>query len=290
MKKIAFLLFLPLFSVPAHAWWPQGHSLIAASAVETLPSDVPSWFRKGEIQIAHCAQDPDVQKSRDLPLMTEAEGPQHYLDWELLQGKPLPPNRKEFDALCAGLGITPDDTGELPYAIAEWTERLTMTFAEARKWPNNKQIQTKALVYAGILSHYTGDATMPLHTTVNHDGRVGPDGKSPRTGIHAKVDSLIEKISWKRGDLTAGQIISPLASTTLLGGIESELKKSQTLVDRTYELESQLPPATGSWTPSPQIRQFTLDRARAGTRFTATLFLTAWRNSEKVTLPTWLVR
>ncbi len=275
-------------TAPAHAWWPEGHSMIASSAVEILPTDMPKWFRKGKAQIAHCAQDPDVQKSRDLPVMTEAEYPQHFIDMELLVGNPLPKTRTDFYKLCATLKVEPSNVGELPYAIAEWTQRLTMTFAEARQFPKNKEIQTKALVYAGILSHYSGDATMPLHTTISHDGRVKADGSSPKTGIHAKVDSLIEKTNPK---LAVASLVVPFDD--LWVGIESELKTSQAQIDRTYALEAQLPKEVDvppTWKPSPELETFTTERMTAGRRFTAQLFLTAWRDSAKIKLPKWLKR
>ncbi|RYG59744.1 hypothetical protein EON80_25385, partial [bacterium] len=93
--------------VPAHAWLTEGHSTIAAAAVKSLPADVPLWFREGGAQVAHDAQDPDIQKSRDLLFMNDAESPQHYIDTELLQGRPLPGSRKDFYKLCQELKLDP---------------------------------------------------------------------------------------------------------------------------------------------------------------------------------------
>ena len=284
---------LLIFSAPAFAWLTEGHSQIARAAVQTLPDDVPLWFRNGAAQIAHDAQDPDVQKNRDLPMMTEAEGPQHYIDLEFLENRPLPKTRKDFYALCSELKIEPNVVGELPYSITEWTQRLTISFAEARKFPENRLIQNKILVFAGILAHYAGDATMPLHTSWHHDGRLKADKKSLRTGIHLKVDSLIEKIAFSDLELSQNQKIGPLDD--LWAGIEAEINAAHAQVERTYALESQLPPDPNgkdikNWVPTPQIRAFTLERARAATRFCAQLFLTAWRDSAKTKLPLWLKR
>lgn len=292
MKKVVFLAVVPALclslSAPAHAWWPQGHSIIASAAAQSLPEEVPSWFRRGTGQIAHNAQDPDVQKNRDLPFMSDAEGPRHYIDWEFLQGRPLPPTLKGFYQLCAELKLDPAHIGEAPYAIAQETQRLTMIFAEARRYPKNRYIRTKALVAAGILSHYAGDLCMPLHTTKDHDGRALPDGTSPKTGIHVKVDSLIEKLNLNPKDLAKNQ--QPQAFPSLFPAIEAQLHNSRAQIDRTYALESQLPPEKGDWKPTPEIQAFTVERARASTNFTASLFLTAWRDSAKVKLPTWLIR
>ncbi len=293
MKRLFFCLLLPLGllplgSVPAHAWWPKGHSMLTRAAVQAVPAEVPQWFRDGGDLAAHCAQDPDVQKNRDLPQMTDREYPEHFLDYEMLQGRPLPPTRSAFLKLCAELKIEPSDVGYAPYAVAEWTQRLTMTFAEARKWPQNKNIQTKALVYAGIMSHYAEDLCMPLHVTLSHDGRARPDGSSPKTGIHGKVDSLIEKIGFSTEKLSENQKIEPVAS--LLPAIEREIQLSRQKIDQTYVLEPLLPPATGPWKAAPEVENFALERGREATRFTAALFLTAWRDAEKTQLPEWLER
>lgn len=291
MKRSSFLLalLLPLAlpTRPAHAWLAQGHSIIAEGAVKALPAEMPLWFRAGVGQISHGAQDPDIQKNRALPMMTEREYPQHFFDWELIGMAPLPPTRREFYAECAKRGVSPFDVGELPYALAEWTQRLTIAFAEARKYPDDVYIRNKALVYAGILSHYAGDATMPLHVTLDHDGRVKPDGSSPKTGIHSKVDSLIEKSGDTPERLARGQIIEPLPA--LWPGIETQMRETYSHVDQTYALEAQLPGETDSKL-SPAVEAFALERGRMAARFTARLFLTAWRDSEKINLPSWLKR
>ena len=65
-----------------------------------------------------------------------------------------------------------------------------LAFAEYRERSGDEAVQAKILYIAGVLSHYTGDASQPLHCTVHHDGRVEPDGTSPGTGIYLKMDAL----------------------------------------------------------------------------------------------------
>jgi hypothetical protein len=277
-------------SSPAHAWLTEGHSTIAAAAVRSLPAEVPIWFREGSGQIAHDAQDPDIQKSKDLTFMNDAEGPQHYIDSELLQGRPLPTSRKEFYALCAELKLDPSNVGELPYALAEWTQRLTMTFAEARMYPDNPYIRTKSLIYAGILTHYAGDVCMPLHVTLDHDGRAKADGSSPRSGIHLRTDALIERLKLSPDTLAKGQ--QPRAFAELFPAIEAQIKDSQSKIDLVYQLEAQLPPKDekDTWTATPAVQSLTNERARAATNFAASLLLTAWRDSAKIKMPEWYKR
>lgn len=279
---------LAISASPSFAWFPKGHSIIARSAARVVPAAVPAWFREGASQIAHHSQDPDVQKNRDLPLMTEVEAPRHYIDWELLQSNPLPEKRAGYFALLARLKQSPDDVGELPYALREWSERLAMDFAEARKYPDNPYIRAKTLVTAGVLSHYSGDCEMPLHVTLDFDGRHLPDGSSPKTGIHAKVDSLVERVNPSLGELESNQTSAPI--TDLWPAIQAEIMSSRSHINQTYALEAQLPPAKGAWSPSPQVRAFTVERTRAGVGFTSRLFAWAWAKSAMIKLPDWLER
>ena len=261
--------------------------------MRALPLEVPQFFRDGHALAGHTAQDPDVIKSRDLPALNDRETPEHYLDIELLGGRELPPTRSTFLKLCLEVKVDPKEIGALPYSLMESTERLAMAFAEHRRYPNNPHIRAKSLVYAGILAHYSGDLAMPLHTTIHHDGRTLPNGKSPRSGIHAKVDSLIEKLNFQPVALAVDQTLAPGAD--LLPMIVTELQASHAQIDRTYELEAQLPPEDGkpgadTWKPTPAIERFAGERARAATRFTASLYLWAWRKSETIKLPRWLER
>ena len=152
MKRLLFVVCV-IFSVAggtAWGWWSGGHSIMTKAAVRALPDEVPAFFRAGEGMIAHCSYDPDISKNRGAPHVSNAEHPEHYLDLELLEGKPFPKNRYEFTQLCTELGIKPDKVGFVPYAVAEWTERLAVAFAEHRKWPNNTFIQNKCLVHCQV--------------------------------------------------------------------------------------------------------------------------------------------
>ena len=292
MKQTTFFalsaLTLGVLIAPARAWWPQGHSLITAGAVRALPRDVPQFFKRNIDITATCAQDPDAFKNRELPQMTEAEAPDHFFDWEMLRGHALPSTRGDFLKLCAQLKINPQHVGYAPYSVAEWTQRLTVAFAQYRKSPNDAAIQAKTSVYAGILSHYAADLCMPLHVTIDFDGRAKPDGSSPKTGIHARIDSLPERLNLTSQQLARGQNIQPLSD--LMTGIGREIEVSRAQIDASYSLGNQLPPedlGKQIWKPSPLMRSWATARTREATRFTAALFLTAWRDSATLKLPSW---
>src|SRR5207248_7223672 len=129
---------------------------------------------------------------------------EHYIDYEMLDGRALPPTRYEFIKMCAEAKLDPKAVGTVPYAVAEGTERLEVAFAEYRRWPDDPDIRSKCLVYAGLMSHYAEDLCMPLHATVHHDGRALTNFVSPRTGIHNKIDALPEKLGMTPDELAQG--------------------------------------------------------------------------------------
>lgn len=292
--SVVGLLGALLFCLPCHAWWPDGHGVLSEAAALSLPEEMPKFFRESGKAIAHHSFDPDVLKSRATPISASVEHAEHYMDWELLSlaraERKLPETRYAFLKFCFEKQLDPAKVGLLPYAVAEWTERLTVAFAEYRRWPNNKRIQEKCLVYSGFVAHYAQDLCQPLHVTVHHDGRAASDGTSPHSGIHAKVDSLIEVLQLSPGELARQQDVKPLGRL-LLSEIITELHRSRSYVDRVYELEAILPSEQQQAAAiHPQVRAFATQRARQSTRFTASLFLTAWRNSAQVELPVWLQR
>ena len=273
----------------AEAWWSGGHGILTRAAVEAVPDEIPEFFRSGGGMIAHCAFDPDVSKNRGTPVVASSEHSEHYIDLELLQGRSLPKNRYEFTQLCAELGIRPEKVGLVPYAVAEWTERLAVAFAEHRKWPDNLFIQNKCMVYAGFLAHYAQDMCQPLHLTVDFNGRRQPDGALLHKGIHEKVDALVEFLEMKPADLAEAQEIAPLDN--LMTDISKSVESGYALVDRVYDLADSLPNTRDKeWTSVPEVIEFARERARESVRFTACLYLTAWRISKTVELPSWLDR
>ena len=273
---------------PSQAWHDEGHYYTAVAAAKSMPEDVPAFFRDGAPAVGHGALDPDVFKDRDLPQLNHCEFPEHFIDVELLQGHDLPLLRYDYLRLCQELDVDPTKAGTLPYAITEWTQKLTMAFAEHRANPNNPYVRAKCLVYAGILAHYAADLHMPLHTSVHWDGRAEEGVPYVRTGIHNKVDALPTKIPYN--ELFAEPLPTPLVSRDIFTFTLDELAKSHALVDRVYELENSYPEWSDLNLTNESVRAFTTERTRAAAAFTADLFLSAWRNSADIRMPPWLDR
>lgn len=287
------LLFLGS-ATPAASWFADGgHDRITAAAVELLPPEMPRFFRKSCAKrwcwkagdaLSEAAKSPDAFKVDALVQLHAQESPEHYIDLELFGGDPLPPERYAYVEALVDKEVAPERIGFLPYAIAEWSQRLTMTFLRLRRHPGDPGLEAQALTYGGILAHYAEDLAQPLHTSIHHNGRAEPpDWKSPRTGIHFAVDALV-------GDL---EPTLPEDSTDvdafddLWSGILTALEESHRMVDDVYALETE--PGSGEVDPgSPEARRFTRERYEAAARFTARLWLTAWERSGELELPEWM--
>ena len=287
LSKSAALLMTPLLvATAAQAWHDPGHQRTTRLALAALPESMPSFLADGADTVAHLAFEPDVFRAlMDDTDLDRTESPQHYFDLEHFEGVDIPTGRFDMLRWCDRNNLRPDQVGLAPYAIVEWTQRLTSALAEHRAWPDNPHIRTKCLVYAGLLAHYAQDICQPLHTTVHYDGRLDEAGRSPRSGIHQKVDALIGKLP---DDLDLA--IDPNAAQPLddlFAGVIAEIRSSHALVDRLYELQDQLPDPDAPLQADSPVGRFAAERARAAATFTARLYATAWRDSASIEMPPW---
>ncbi len=285
---IVTLALLVLLPQTLRAWHHEGHHLIVTVAVQSLPADVPTFFREGGAAIAHCSVDPDVFREKTTPQLKSTESAEHFIDLEMLDGHELPPLRQKYVALCAELKIDPFDAGMLPWSVTEWQQKLTVAFAEHRRWPDDPFIRSKCLIYAGILGHYSGDLSQPLHCTIHHNGRVTATNKNPHGTIHAKVDDLLYRLTPQEMALPADGKIEPLKD--VFAAVVDEIRATNKLVDGVYAMEKKLPGVKEKIDLDPEVKKWAVERSQAGVRLTAQLVLTAWRDSEKVKLADWLDR
>jgi hypothetical protein len=255
------------------AWWVLGHASIAEAAAAGLPEEMPRFFRAAAKQLGHLAGDPDRWKNPSCKHLRAAEGPDHYLDLENFQGEELPADRWKAVALLQKLKQDPARTGFLPYAILENYDRLSVGFYDYRADPKDPAVQAKCLVYAGALAHLTGDCVMPLHTTVDYDGRRDKEGRFVQKGIHAKIDAFPEK-----NGLTAEEMARGLTARKIddvWGHVMKTIKESHALVGKCYEMDE----AGAFDKPTKESRAFILARCRAGAQLTMDLWYSAWLRS-----------
>jgi endonuclease/exonuclease/phosphatase family metal-dependent hydrolase len=294
MKRIAAHLaltglVLAAAALPAMGWHGEGHARISRIAVRAASDALPEFFGKGIGTIAHSSVDPDMFTRPIAPAQLHAaEAPEHYLDYELVSDQSLPATRPEFLARIYAKDLTPKKVGLLPYAITEWTQKLTVAFAEHRRYPDNPHIRTKCLIYAGILGHYAADLAMPLHTTIHFNGRVGEDGSKTHKGIHLKTDRIVQKLTVDEAR-AAGQVQAEVYPKVFPAVMKAFLA-SHARVDRVYELADEIPAYAEPLKADSPVADLARERMLAGAGLQAGLYRTAWTQSADIELPDWYNR
>jgi hypothetical protein len=281
--RILWVAAMALLVVCGHvrAHTTLGHTGLSAVAVRLAGNEMPAFFSGGVSLIGDCSAEPDLWKTpTPSGVLKPVEYGEHFLDMEYLAGGTIPDSREEFYAWCQKKQLSPGKVGTIPYAIAEWTDRLTIALAEHRQWPDNKNIQIKCLVYAGILSHYSEDACLPLHATKDYDGRARSDGSSPKTGIHLKLDLLAEK--YQGSDAVKAEASEVEAFENVKQAIANRLVKSNSEVGQIYELEKELPAADAPIVQGSRAEGLAKQIVTDASVFTARLYITAWHNSAAV--------
>lgn len=182
-KKIfAAILFMTLLLASyngSFGWGVWGHQHINKAAIFALPPTMRTFFFDHADFITIEAPVPDVRK---YTIHDTKEGPRHYIDLETFGDHP-------FDALPQTWEAAKEKYGEgklikagiLPWYIQEMMTKLTDAFKAHDK--------VRILFLAADLAHYIGDAHMPLHTSLNHDGQL-----SGQRGIHALWESLLPEL------------------------------------------------------------------------------------------------
>ena len=172
-----FILFVLGISPLIISWGTFGHEHINHAAVLALPSPLQSFFYN---HIDFITQESTVPDLRKYTLNDKAENPRHYIDLENFGSPDSLPNtlaevKKKYDEKFL------QQNGFLPWYIEDMMDKLTKAFKEKRK--------TEILFLASDLGHYIGDAHMPLHTSVNHDGQL-----TDQKGIHSFWETRLPEL------------------------------------------------------------------------------------------------
>ncbi len=178
MVKKMFLVIVFFVSVitAVFAWGSWGHQHINYVAIFSLPAEMRTFFYNHKDFIVEESVVPDLRK---YTIKDKAEFNRHFIDIEGFEEKKIddiPMLTK--DAFRKYDQKLLDKMGILPWYIQDMMEKLTAAMKNGRK--------SEILFLAGDLGHYIGDANMPLHTSLNHDGQL-----TDQKGIHALWESQL---------------------------------------------------------------------------------------------------
>jgi hypothetical protein len=156
------------------SWGRWGHNRITQLAVASLPDSLKRFFETEAEKLAAKSVEPDEARRWD-----EAEQYRHYIDIDAYGKSPFSALPRQYGEAAGKFGtVQLDTTGTLPWQIERFTEALTAAFRRGGR--------DSIVLLAGYLGHYVSDAHVPLHTTMNYDGR-----STGQRGVHARWESQL---------------------------------------------------------------------------------------------------
>ena len=217
-RFLAALLLVSAAVLPLHAWDYEGHRTVNLLALASLPTNFPAALRDAAAQerVGFLAGEPDRwRNTTDRPLR-HFNGLDHYFDVEDLSTYGLAATnlshfRFEFTAQLAAFRAKHPDKfpadekdldrtkhlpGFLPWAVMENYAKLRSGFSYLKVYEEMgtpeevAQARQNLLYIMGVMGHYVGDCSQPLHTTKHFNGWVGenPKGFATNKTFHGWID------------------------------------------------------------------------------------------------------
>jgi hypothetical protein len=268
----------------AHAWGEEGHRFINLVAAQHLPDDMPGFFRNASARLSFLGPEPDRWRdTRELyKALSEVNGPDHFIDIDKPENfEALPNDRYLYSDWLRAKGKEPKDIGFLPYSMLEGFQKVQVLF---RLWRDPKhaaerdQIEQNIVYYAGVLGHYVGDGSQPLHTTIHYNGwstSSNPD-LFTREPLHWRFEGEYVKAQIKIDDFS-GLVKTARPLPDAFADIVGYLVESCKLAPEVYRMDK-----TARWDVTntrPEAKKFVAARLAAGSQMLANLWYTAWLNS-----------
>ncbi len=313
---------LVLVSPAVRAWDHDMHRLVNQIALASLPKDFPDFVRvpANAERITFLANVPDRWRNVD-PYLRQSGGSwtDHFLDLEQLPEVGLDPRtvpslRYDFVvAFAAGRAAhaanlpaidpakntdhTREWPGLAPWAMAEYFHKLRSAFAYLRSFEEVggtaeelANARADVVTMMGIMGHYVGDCAQSLHTTVHHNGWVGPNpnGYTIWPGLHSWIDGGFgAKARIKLPDLlprlaTAEPFV--LAPRTdgrdpfFVTAMDYIIAQHE-LVEPLYRLEKAGQLGHGEQPITPEGRAFIEGQLLKGGQMLGRVWLTAWKSA-----------
>ena len=199
----------------------------------------------------------------------------------------LPNDRYLYSDWLRAHGKEPKDIGFLPYSMLENYQKLQVLFRlwrDPKQAAEREQIEQNIVYYAGVLGHYVGDASQPLHTTIHYNGWSTSSNPElfTREPLHWRFEGEYVKAQIKVADFS-GLVRKANALADPFAEIMNHLFESFKQAPELYRMDK-----TARWDVNntrPESKQFVAARLAAGSQMLANLWYTAWINSAPVENP-----
>jgi hypothetical protein len=285
MRSLTACFLSFLLPLSAAAWGLKGHLMINRLAVDAASARLPEFINAAREQVVYNGYEPDRWREEGrTSAMNTVQAADHFFDseyWGTIDS--IEPDRYLFMEKIAAKKIDLIKIGYLPYAILENYGKLVNAF---RFWRNAKTPQDResaranAVYVAGVLGHYVGDGSQPMHLSVQYNGWLdttpNPKNYTKDRGFHIRyeatyVDAAIEIAAVKP------KVQPPQRLNNVWNTIKQYLTQTFAELEPMYELEK-----TGEFNPQqPRAKGtevITTEIARAGTML-SNLWYTAWLES-----------
>jgi hypothetical protein len=314
--KHLFVAFFFCAAIPCFAWDYEGHRIVNQAALAALPKDFPAFVRTADAveRIAFLGGEPDRWRNTpDLPLK-HWNGPDHFIDLEDLE--PLGLNvaslthfRHEYTAQVAlaraahpdrfpsidptkNADHTRELPGFLPWTITEDYAQLKSAFSylkafeEAGTSEEIANARQNVIYFMGVMGHFVGDASQPLHTTRHFNGWVGKNARGYTTNksFHSWIDggfALKTAITLKDLKVKPARPIWPAHSgkhDDVFPEVMAYIREQFTQLEPLYELEKAGKLSVENES-SKEGREFIVGQLLRGSEMLASLWLTAWQEA-----------
>lgn len=263
-----FLLLAIFVPTLLWAWGRDGHRMITRLAVLHLPSDMPAFFTGSAAQLEMLSLAPDEWRDRDesnlAPTLLKDRDPDHFFSWDWYAPTSLPADVYEYgDAIRAAHRELPK-MGLLPYAAMEAFQRMRSDFrqwrkadadlthaatdpalaADQKKLADQKRfLEARIIADAGLVAHYIGDGSQPLHVTENYNGwkaAENPRQYTTDTTLHRRFES--DYVAARVKDSEVEPLLAPLQKGPMgLATIYAHMERAHKQVNHLYDLEKATP-------------------------------------------------
>ncbi len=289
----------------AFGWGAAGHRMIGEVAVASLPDTLPAFLRTPQAiaDVGEYSREPDRWRGAG-KVADNDRTPAHFIDLDD-EGKTLtgltldqlPATRSDYDASMRAKSIDPYVAGYLPYALVDSYQQLSKDFATWRiltalagkeadsvrkAWYIADAHRREELIKRdiGILSHYAGDASQPLHVSIHYNGWGNYPNPNAYTQdhIHSSFEGQFVTVNINEDTIKANMPAYVPCTLPVMACFSARILDSQKQVEPLYQLDKQGAFANAT----PAGKTFVAKRLGAGAANVRDAILDAWRDSDKV--------
>ena len=167
------------WSAPSFAWGSRGHRVVNLSAIELMTSPGADFFQTNKDTIATLANTPDGLWKK--PATHDAERPMHFFQWDVYRDAPVATDFETLSLKGIIQKVGNDFVSTNGSAVWRSTDlfKKLVTALKAKDWKATLQM-------AGVLGHYVGDLSQPMHATADYDGQ-----SIHRAGVHMYFETTL---------------------------------------------------------------------------------------------------